>query len=123
MTGWIIIRWLHLLAMAFFVGGQIMLAAVLVPIARGTDTMRLAARRFGYGTLVAIAVLIATGIPLATHFNRWGDSKLDAKLGLVVVVGALILVHMRMPRSRAFDGPIFLGSLAIVYLGVALAHA
>jgi uncharacterized membrane protein len=120
MTGWNIIVWLHLLAMAFFVGGQLMLAAVVVPIARGTDTMRTAARRFGQGTLIAIGVLIATGIPLASHFNKWDDTKLQVKLGLIVVVAILIHLHMRRPESRAFDGPIFIASLAIVYLGVAL---
>jgi putative copper export protein len=121
-TGWNIIVWIHLIAMAFFVGGQLMLAAVLVPIARGTEAMRAAARRFGYGTLIAIGVLIATGIPLASHFHKWDDTKLQVKLGLIVVVGILVLLHMRRPQSRAFDGPIFLGSLAIVYLGVALVY-
>jgi putative copper export protein len=120
---WTTIRWLHLLAMAFFVGGQLMLAAVLVPVARGTETMRAAARRFGVGTLAAIGVLIATGIPLASHYGRWDDGRLHAKLGLVLVVGVLVLLHMRRPQNHAFDGLIFIGSLAIVYLGVALAHA
>jgi uncharacterized membrane protein len=123
LTGWLVLRWLHLLAMAFFVGGQLMLAAVVVPAARGTDAMRVAARRFGAGTLIALGVLLATGIPLATHFDDWGDSKLHAKLTLVVVVGLLIGWHLRRPRNHALDGLIFLGSLAIVYLGVALAHS
>ena len=123
MTGWIILRWLHLLAMAVFVGGQLMLAAVLVPVARGTDTLRTAARRFGQGTLVAVGVLIATGIPLASHYGDWGDGRLHAKLALVVVVGALVLAHMKRPANHAFDGLIFIGSLAIVYLGIALSHA
>jgi uncharacterized membrane protein len=122
-TGWVIVRWLHLLAMAFFVGGQLMLAGVLVPVARGTDTLRAAARRFGYGTLIAGGVLIATGIPLATHYGDWSDGRLHAKLALVVVVGALVLAHLRRPANHALDGLIFIGSLAIVYLGVALSHA
>ena len=122
MTGWVITRWLHLLAMGFFVGGQLMLAAVVVPAARGTEAMRVAARRFGYGTLIAIGVLLATGIPLASHYGDWDDGRLHAKLGLVVVVGGLIALHLRRPRNHAIDGLVFLGSLAIAYLGVAVAH-
>ncbi len=119
---WEVVRWIHLLAMAFFVGGQLMLVAVVVPVARGTDAMRAAARRFGYGTLVAIAILLVTGAMLASHYEEWGDATLHAKLGLVVVVGALVLAHMRRPANHALDGLIFVGSLVIVYLGVTLAH-
>ena len=123
MTGWVILRWLHLLAMAFFVGGQLMLAAVVVPAARGTEAMRVAARRFGAGTLIAIGVLVATGIPLAGHYGDWDDGRFHVKLGLVVVVAALIGLHLRRPALRVLDGLVFLGSLAIVYLGVAVAHS
>ena len=118
----IAVRWLHLLAMAFFVGGQLVLVAAVLPAARGTETMRAIARRFGYGTLVALAVLIATGTALASHFHRWDDPTLHAKLGLVVLAGALIGVHLRRPSWRLLDAAIFVVSLAIVWLGVALAH-
>jgi hypothetical protein len=73
---WFIVRWLHLLAMAFFVGGQMILAAVVVPVGRrSTDRESLSAiaRRFGYGTLVALLVLIATGTAMASHLGLWGD--------------------------------------------------
>ena len=123
MTGWVIVRTLHLLAMAFFVGGQLMLAAVVVPAARGSEAIKVAARRFGVGTLIAIGVLLATGIPMASHFHDWDDGKLQAKLTLVVIVGALIAWHLRRPRNHVLDALMFLASLAIVYLGVALAHS
>jgi uncharacterized membrane protein len=66
------VRYLHLLAMAFFVGGQLFLAAAVVPSLRADadrDRLRAIARRFGWGTLAAITVLIGTGIPLASHFH------------------------------------------------------
>jgi uncharacterized membrane protein len=125
MTLWHGIRWLHLLAMAFFVGGQLMLAAVVVPVLRGSgdrQALRGAARRFGAGTLVAIGVLAATGAAMASHYGLWGDSTLHVKLALVGVVALLVLAHMRRPAQHAFEGAIFLFSLAIVWLGVALAH-
>jgi uncharacterized membrane protein len=125
MTFWNAVLWLHLLAMAFFVGGQLMLAAVLVPVMRGAEDrtpLRVAARRFGVGSLIAIAVLIATGAAMASHDHRWGDSTLQIKLALVVLVGALILVHMRKPALHAIDGAIFLVTLAIVWCGVVLAN-
>ena len=44
------------------------------------------------------------------------------KLGLVVLVGALILWHLRAGAAHWLQGAIFLVSLAIVWLGLALAH-
>jgi uncharacterized membrane protein len=124
---WEAIRWLHLLAMAFFVGGQIVLAAAVVPAFRrleGPDRepLRAIARRFGVGTIVAIAVLVVTGAAMASHFGDWDSSTLHIKLALVVLVGILVGAHLRRPTNHALDGAIFLVSLAIVWLGVALAH-
>ena len=124
MFAWTLIRWLHVLAMAFFVGGQLMLAAVVVPVVRGSDRaqLRAVARRFGAGSLVAIVVLVITGSLMASHFHRWSDGDLQVKLGLVVLVGLLIGWHTRKPELHALEGLIFLVSLAIVWLGVSIAH-
>jgi uncharacterized membrane protein len=124
MTFWNGVLWLHLLAMAFFVGGQLMLAAIVVPVLRGAgdrSALRAAARRFGIGTLIAIGVLVITGAMLASHLHRWSDSTLQVKLSLVVLVGVLIGVHMRRPEWHVLDAAIFLVSVAIVWLGIVVA--
>ena len=124
MTFWNGVLWLHLLAMAFFVGGQLMLAAIVVPVLRGLDDrapLRAAARRFGIGTVIAFAVLIVTGVAMASHEHLWSDSTLQVKLGLVALVAVLIGAHLRRPEWHALDGAIFVVSVAIVWLGIIVA--
>jgi uncharacterized membrane protein len=121
LTFWNGVLWLHLLAMAFFVGGQLMLATVVVPVLRGLadrDPLRAAARRFGVGTGIAFGVLILSGAALASHEHKWSDSTLQVKIGLVAVVAILIGVHMRRPENHALEGAVFVASLAIVWLGI-----
>jgi uncharacterized membrane protein len=124
-VAWTLIRWLHLLAMGFFVGGQLMLAAVVVPVVRGREdpaAIRAVARRFGVGSVVAIVVLAVTGSLMASHYHRWSDGDLHVKLALVVLVALLIGAHARRPELHVLEGLIFLASLAIVWLGVSIAH-
>jgi uncharacterized membrane protein len=122
-TGWLAVLFLHLLAMAFFVGGQIVLAAVVVPALRrdGEEPrMRGVARRFGIGSAAALVVLLATGIAMASHFRLWDSGTLHLKLALVGLVLVLTFVHMRLPRSRLLSSLILLSTLAIVWLGLDL---
>jgi len=122
---WLAVRYLHLLAMAFFVGGQLVVAAAVVPVERGEagrDRMRRIGRRFGWGTLVALLVLLATGTAMASHFALWDNPTLQLKLGLVALVIALTLVHLRYPRLHALQGAVFVVSLVIVWLGASLEH-
>lgn len=122
---WFVVRWLHVLAMAFFVGGQMMLAAVVVPVGRrftDHESLRLIARRFGYGTLVALGVLIATGTAMAFHLRLWGDGTFHVKLALVVALGVLLVWHIGRSDLHMLEGIVFLLSLAIVWLGLYLAN-
>ena len=119
-----VIRWLHLLAMAFFVGGQLVLVAAVVPALRRRDRdgLRAVARRFGWGSLVALVVLAATGAAMAGEYGRWGDGTLHVKLALVGLAVVLTLWHTRRPEAHALEGAVFVLSLVIVWLGLELAH-
>ncbi|MFT4035380.1 MAG: hypothetical protein QM679_07370 [Patulibacter sp.] len=122
MTIWTVIHAVHLLAMAFFIGGQIMLGAVLVPVLRGREEMKLVARRFGAGSLVALGLLILTGVQLAAHDHAWGDGVLQAKLVLLAVLIGAMGYHVHHGEKRWLDPVIGVLSLAVMLLGVTLAH-
>jgi len=125
MDEWTVIRFLHVVALAFFVGGQLMLAVAVVPALRGRDedaTTRGVARRFGIGSAVALAVLIATGTAMAARVGRWDDPILQAKLGLLVLIGVLLGLHVATPYTRAISLGVLTASIAIVWLGLRLSH-
>jgi uncharacterized membrane protein len=120
---WQAILYVHLTAVAFFFGGQLVLGAVIVPVERANpnrDRLRAMARRFGVGSLIALATLIATGIALASHEHVWSSSTLHVKLALVVGVLALTVAHLRWPRAHALQGAVLLVTGAIVWLGLDL---
>jgi uncharacterized membrane protein len=120
---WQAVLYLHLLAMTFFVGGQLVFGIAVVPVLRGDPDpertrMRAVARRFGYGSLGALGVLLVTGWAMASHYGLWDSSTLQWKLGLVGLVIVLALLHLRYPRLHALQGAILLASLVIVWLGL-----
>ena len=118
-------RYVHLLAMAFFVGGQLFLVAAVVPAFRGRedrDDLRAIARRFGGGSLIALAVLLTSGAAMASEDDLWSSTTLHVKLALVALALGLVLLHTRRPQQHALEGAVFLVSLVIVGFGVALAH-
>jgi uncharacterized membrane protein len=122
--GWRVVLYLHLLSMAFFVGGQLVFGLAVVPLLRGEgdrERMRAIARRFGYGSLGALAVLVVTGWAMASHFSLWDSSTLHWKLALVALVILLVLVHLRWSKLHALQGAILVASLVIVWLGLRLA--
>ena len=125
MTGaWQGVLYLHLLAMAYFLGGQLVIAVALVPVERRNpdpERLRAAARRFGVGSTIALSVLLATGVAMANHLQLWGSGTLQLKLGLVALLIVLVLVHLRLPRAHALQAAIFLITLAVVWFGLDLA--
>jgi putative copper export protein len=122
---WLAIHYLHLLAMAFFVGGQLVLVAAVLPVERRFDDrtrLRAIARRFGIGSLLALVVLAATGTAMAIQGGRWDDPTLQLKLGVVALVVALAALHLYRPRVHQLSAAILLASLVVVWLGLELAH-
>ena len=120
---WTFIRFLHIVALAFFVGGQLMLVAAVTPAVRVHETaMRRVAVRFGAGSAVALVVLIATGAAMASHFALWDDPTLHAKLALLVLVFVLVGLHVDSPRSRALSYGTLAVSVGIIWLGVKLTY-
>jgi uncharacterized membrane protein len=123
-TFWQAVLYLHLVAMAFFLGGQLLLAFAVVPALRGDrnrEQLRAVARRFGWGSLVALAVLVATGVAMASHLDLWGDGTLQVKLTLVGIVIVLALAHLRYARAHLLQAAIFLVTLGIVWEAVQIA--
>jgi len=120
-TGWQIVLFVHLVAMAFFLGGQLLVAISVPALRRDRDLLRAVARRFGWGSLVALLALAASGAALASHEHRWGSSTLQLKVGLAALLGALVVAHLRFSRAQELQGAIFLVTLAVVWLGVRLA--
>lgn len=120
---WQAVLYVHLLAMTFFLGGQLVFGLAVVPVLRGDadrERMRAIARRFGYGSLVALGVLVVTGWAMASHYDLFGDSTLQWKLALVGAVIGLTIVHLRKPKLHALQAAILGITLVIVWLGLEL---
>lgn len=114
-------RTIHLLAIAFFVGGQFLIASA-VPVLKGTEQMTAVARRFGVGSMIAIGLAIVTGAMMASENERWSDPLLHTKLFVLVIVLGVTALHVRNGAKPWMHPVIALGSVAVLVLGVALAH-
>jgi putative copper export protein len=117
------LRFVHLVAAATWLGGLIVLGA-LVPALRkaGADVelLRAAARRFAVVSWTAMGLAVAAGLlqVVAMHLP-WTYGRLHVKITLVVVAIALAGFHQvtakrASPRSRGIvQGLILLVSLGI----------
>ena len=118
----------HLLAATIWVGGQLVLAA-LVPALRaaGPDVPGAAARAFSRVAWPAFAVLLLTGI---WNIAATGDDSNDgqpvmllAKLAVVAISGATAYLHSHAdaPRARGLYGAATgLSAVLALLLGVLL---
>ena len=114
---------LHLVAMAFFLGGQLMLAAVVVPVVRSDGdpvAMKAVARRYGVGSAVAIVVLIISGVVMAAHYNLWSTPEFHLKMGLFIALLVALGLHIKFSDSNFLRAAILLLTLGVVWAGIAL---
>jgi uncharacterized membrane protein len=138
---WSLVRFAHVVAAMGWVGGQLLLSAVVLPVLRAElepaergPLVHATARRFGLvANAVLLPTLLVTGISLAWHrgvtfgtFDEPGYGRLlGIKLALVAVSlvlaaghGALATARPRLARPLALTG--MASSLAIVVFATAL---
>ncbi|RJL32812.1 DUF2269 family protein [Bailinhaonella thermotolerans] len=142
MTWWSVIRFLHVLSAALWVGGQLTVSLVVLPLARRmfdagrrAEVLRAVGRRFGLITAaVFLPVQLVTGVALAARKGVTWESLADpgygrillAKLLLFCAVMAAAALHgwasgAGRPRlARALAVSSLLGSLGVVLLATAL---
>ncbi|MEU5995828.1 hypothetical protein ABZ806_43200 [Spirillospora sp. NPDC047418] len=141
MTWWSVVRFLHVSGAALWVGGQLTISLVLLPLARQklaveqyTGMAREVGRRFGIFTgAVFLPVQITTGVAMARHKGvTWASLTepgygriLAAKLLLFGAVVAVAGVHgwaaSRHPSfARAMALASLAGSVGIVLIATAL---
>jgi putative copper export protein len=129
-VSWDTIRlFLHVLAATVWVGGQIVLAA-LVPALRGlgADIPRAAARRFNQVAWPAFGVLLITGIwniaAVRSQVTGSYRTTLIVKLVVVIISGVTAALHARARRPAGlavFGALTGLSALAALFLGILLA--
>lgn len=122
---------LHVLAAAVWVGGQVALAGVVGALRpAGPEAVSAVARRFQVVAWPAFFVLVVTGVWNLMDVG-WSDATsewqatLMAKLGLVLLSGAGALAHSMIgARNRALSGAAagvgLLAALGALFLGVLL---
>lgn len=122
-----VIRWIHTVGAAVWVGGLITLGAVVAALRKAgaeRELLRAVARRFGVVSWTAMGMAVASGAWLAIDWL--GEPLLAVKFGLVALVSALAAWHQlgagrQSPRTRGIvQAGILAVSLAIVAVAVAL---
>ncbi|HYA00605.1 MAG TPA: CopD family protein [Candidatus Binatia bacterium] len=136
--GHAVLVWLHVLGACVWIGGQLVVAAV-VPLTLGDSALaRAVGRRFQIVAWPAFALLVATGVAQAysegitpaTLLASAAGRTLGVKLLFVLVSGAAALVHVLTPESRRsprlagiLGGVSFVSAVVAALYGVVLGGA
>ena len=139
---WSLVRFLHVVAAAIWLGGQLTVSALVVPVVRDrlpaetrASLMRVLGMRFGIATLTLLIPLqLATGVALARHkgvtmaslsepgYGRMLAGKLVA-FSLVMLAAALhgwAIAAGRRTLARSLAVSSLAGSFVVVLLATAL---
>lgn len=123
------VLWVHVVAACVWIGGQVVVAAV-IPLLRGTEGLAAAVgRRYQLVAWPAFAALAVTGVINVGNAGLQWSHLLDSapgrtlaiKLGLVAVSGAAAALHafVQAPRGRSAAWSAGLGSLSLLAAAVA----
>ncbi|MGQ0618050.1 MAG: hypothetical protein ACT4PW_13850 [Acidimicrobiia bacterium] len=139
-NGWSLVRFAHVVAAMGWVGGQLLLSAVVLPVLRAevapairAPVVRPIARRFALiANALLLPTLLGTGVALAAHrgvtLATLGEAGYGRLLGLKLIFVAssivLAVVHGTLATSRPrIARPLALASLASSLLIVVFATA
>lgn len=128
-TGWSLIRFAHVLCAMGWVGGQVTLSAIVLPVLRRdlapevrVPIVRKAAKRYGLAAnVVLLPTLLASGLALANHRGlSWGTLTEDGygrlfaiKMVLVVTSVVIAAVHGILATKRPTSArPLAIAGLA-----------
>lgn len=117
MDMWTLVRFLHLLAVAAWLGGMLFLGLIVVPSVRAHGGLQASralittvGRRYGVMGGIAWVFLLGTGLAMFHHrtggFSTLGDGeygrKVMEKLVLVTLMGIAVVFHsvVQAPRIR-----------------------
>jgi putative copper export protein len=121
---------LHVLAATIWVGGQIVLLALMGPLRRiAPAAIAPAARTFAWVAWPAFAVLVATGVWLIAAAGTQSDAyrtTLMVKMVFVVLsgVGAALHTFVKNPTLKGVWASVgMLSALCVVLLGVSIVEA
>lgn len=122
---------LHLLGVAVWVGGQVVLAGI-VPAVRGVsrEVTILVARRFAWLAWPALLLIVFTGVWAFADIDPAGrgsaySTTFGVKMLLVALTAGSAVVHSQgtSKAAKAVGGALgLLSALAAAYLGVLMAH-
>ncbi|MEP7035979.1 MAG: hypothetical protein ABI662_06265 [Dermatophilaceae bacterium] len=121
---------LHVLGATIWVGGQIVLAALVGPLRRvAPDAVAAAARVYAWVAWPAFGLLVVTGLWMLSDGEEMSDATqttLMIKLTLVVLsgIGAALHTFAKSPLLKSIWGTVGLVcALGVVLLGVSIVEA